>query len=590
MMNKEKQSFNWLWVYGAVVAIAVVVWGVRLSPRYPYEQALIFYRYARQLQAGSGLVFNTGEWVLGTPSPLYSLLLGVFGRWATDWELWGHTIGVIFWALSAWGVVMLFSAESRPYSALLAPLFLIIHPAIGRSLGMDTPMVVALMIWSAWAWLYADRFPRLQTALCILLSAALILTRYDGFFWIALLIVERWRTRRRWPFIELGGIVILCLIWVGYALWRFGTPFPPFNVQPISWQFLVAFWRELTASNLLVGVGLLGLCGLGIWLVVREQQRWWWLLAWFFSYQLFGIFGFYDLSERWVFVPALLVVWLLAGLAISRAEKNNVWMVIITLLVAPSLARFAPLTWRESHQSHALYYLRNRDFGNWLAESTAPESVVASADVGAIGYFSQRPMLIKTDVAPLATVGKPLQSAAMGLYLTQQMHPDHVVIIRDTPWEAMSQTWWFSADFQQMIDFEQALIYARHDRPNLISIPVDQPLSNWQIAQLEVVTTTLTPLATFDSWLTIEINAPMTDDGTMTIFLTNSAESRLAETKIIPFDGLADKTIWRVGQSWRIPLRLNVAAELSGESYQLGIERNGEKIVIGRFTPIELGR
>src|SRR5205823_14822555 len=47
-----------------------------------YEDAFITLRYARNLAEGQGLVFNAGERVLGTTTPLFALLLAPVGALA----------------------------------------------------------------------------------------------------------------------------------------------------------------------------------------------------------------------------------------------------------------------------------------------------------------------------------------------------------------------------------------------------------------------------------------------------------------------------------------------------------------------------
>jgi hypothetical protein len=43
------------------------------------DDAFITFRYAQNLIAGNGLVYNPGEWVLGTTTPLYAVLLAAIG-------------------------------------------------------------------------------------------------------------------------------------------------------------------------------------------------------------------------------------------------------------------------------------------------------------------------------------------------------------------------------------------------------------------------------------------------------------------------------------------------------------------------------
>ena len=41
----------------------------------PIDDAYITFRYARNLADGLGLVYNPGEWVLGTTAPLWAIVL-----------------------------------------------------------------------------------------------------------------------------------------------------------------------------------------------------------------------------------------------------------------------------------------------------------------------------------------------------------------------------------------------------------------------------------------------------------------------------------------------------------------------------------
>src|SRR6202022_2682648 len=63
--------------FAALVAPAVVAVLVRLlTGPHAIDDAYITFRYARNLAEGLGLVYNPGEWVLGTTAPLWAILLG----------------------------------------------------------------------------------------------------------------------------------------------------------------------------------------------------------------------------------------------------------------------------------------------------------------------------------------------------------------------------------------------------------------------------------------------------------------------------------------------------------------------------------
>src|SRR4030081_2329551 len=60
-----------MFVLPAVVALATRL----LTGPHAIDDAYITFRYARNLAEGLGLVYNPGEWVLGTTAPLWAVLL-----------------------------------------------------------------------------------------------------------------------------------------------------------------------------------------------------------------------------------------------------------------------------------------------------------------------------------------------------------------------------------------------------------------------------------------------------------------------------------------------------------------------------------
>src|SRR4030067_291523 len=60
-----------------VALIVILALAARLLPGpRTIDDSYITFRYARNLLAGEGFVFNPGEHVLGTTTPLYTMLLG----------------------------------------------------------------------------------------------------------------------------------------------------------------------------------------------------------------------------------------------------------------------------------------------------------------------------------------------------------------------------------------------------------------------------------------------------------------------------------------------------------------------------------
>src|SRR5258708_17172329 len=67
---------RWRADWPIIIAFVAVLARVIPTPR-TIDDAFITFRYARNLLSGNGFVFNPGQHVLGTTTPLYTLLLAV---------------------------------------------------------------------------------------------------------------------------------------------------------------------------------------------------------------------------------------------------------------------------------------------------------------------------------------------------------------------------------------------------------------------------------------------------------------------------------------------------------------------------------
>ena len=179
------------WAVAIIATGLILYWGLSRSPQNAFDDAYITYRYADNFRQGLGLLYNPGEWVLGTTTPLFALLLGVLGLVVSDLELLGHWIGVFSWITASLLTIPLFRQENRPFAALIAPLLIALQPTFYTSLGMETPLLVALMLALAVFWLRGSN----KTA--VLLASWLILTRHDSALWLLLIGLEIGRRRRK---------------------------------------------------------------------------------------------------------------------------------------------------------------------------------------------------------------------------------------------------------------------------------------------------------------------------------------------------------------------------------------------------------
>src|SRR5690242_9325867 len=133
------------------------------------DDAYITFRYARNLADGLGLVYNPGEWVLGTTAPLWALILGAGYRLGlTDLPWLATAISALCDAATA--AILAHLARRigwAPLGACLVGLAWALNPmSIGFATGgMETSLFVLLTL-SALTLAAARRTVVLAGAIC----------------------------------------------------------------------------------------------------------------------------------------------------------------------------------------------------------------------------------------------------------------------------------------------------------------------------------------------------------------------------------------------------------------------------------------
>src|SRR5690348_1608071 len=76
---------------GAIIARCLIL----RSTHCTIEDAYITLRYADNIAAGRGFVYNPGEQVLGTTTPLFTLILALAGRLGVDALTFGKALCIL---------------------------------------------------------------------------------------------------------------------------------------------------------------------------------------------------------------------------------------------------------------------------------------------------------------------------------------------------------------------------------------------------------------------------------------------------------------------------------------------------------------
>jgi hypothetical protein len=430
---------GWWLVYGIVVCALIYLF---FSSR-AYDDPFITYRYAVNLFHGNGFVYNSGERVLSTTTPLFTLLLAVLGAL---WQDLPH-LAVLLGAASLVAGGILFWELSRTWMTPLVGLAgLVLYPTFPlliTTLGSETPLYLALCL-AAFVAYSCQRYT--LTGLVVGLAS---LARPDGLLVAAVLAVHFLLGRRKrvpWSGVILFGVIILG--WVVFAWLYFGSPLPVTlaakqqqGAMLISQRFAEGFFTVLRGYRTwpYLVAGFLALLGTGF--AIYRRSPWLLLLGWtalyFLSYTLLGVSRYF-----WYYAPLVPGFIAAVGLGLSALEFRpaigrdpappvskwiNFLVVLLLLVLAGGQLRALWAVRLQRDNRYSIY----RAVGQWLNNHTLPGQSVGALEVGIIGYYADRKMvdfagLIQPEVAAQLTAGDDYEDAA--LWAVQAYHPDYLVL------------------------------------------------------------------------------------------------------------------------------------------------------------------
>ena len=366
------------------------------------DDAYISYRYAENLAAGVGLVFNPGERVEGFSNPLWVLLLAVLTLLGISAPVGGKLLGT----LAAVGALLGVLDSCRRLglsrlASMLAGLWLTTSAGVVfyASAGMETPLLLCELAWMA-AFLLAGS--PLGAGLC---AAAAAVTRPEGILYILPVVV--WvLAHRRWrslpvlllPVFTLGSLALLRLEYFGSLLpntfhAKIGDQASPWSVMSDNIPFTLRYAGLFVRQQLAVGLPLL----LVIPAVRRSPVAVLPLLTMVFCAGVFCLYAGDDWMAFGRFcLPALpAVVVLMAAGADASGRWRSLALLTLGLSLLPglwtttvgagTLRSGAGLNPANHSRSHAV-------IGEWLAENGRDGDRVVVNEIGAIGYYSKLPI------------------------------------------------------------------------------------------------------------------------------------------------------------------------------------------------------
>jgi hypothetical protein len=451
MADHSSPSLSFLgWIILAVglggFYLAVSAWGFGYLG-FPLDDAWIHQTYARNLAESGQLAFVPGQPSAGSTAPLWSALLSLAYLLHLPFRWWSYGLGLLLLALTGWSSQRL-GRRLFPESRWVGPaagLFCLAewHHVWAALSGMETLLFVwlsLLLVERYLAWQGGGVATARISFYLGLLGGLLTLTRPEGLGLVGLIglheAVTRWTRRadqrgawfraltRHWAGLGLG-LLLLITPYVAFHLWATGLPFPnTFYAKQAEYGIILQefslgqrlFGRlgpvEESAQGVVrvifIGPQLLLLPGLlyGLWLTGRERRLavgllWVWGVSYLLLYAL-RLPVTYQHGRYQIPVLAWLIllgVWGMARLltrSTTAAKPSPVRRVIsrVTILsLLLLLLGFNLLGAQAYGRDVRIIESEMVATAHWLAANTGPAGLIAAHDIGAIGYFTQRPLL-----------------------------------------------------------------------------------------------------------------------------------------------------------------------------------------------------
>ncbi len=432
-------------------------------------------------------MFNSGEAVLGTTTPLFALLLSALGLPLGGSEAPFPVIALLVSAaadaITAFLLIRMGRRLGSTAAGVATALIWAIHPwsvtfAIG---GMETSLFIALL--SATFYLHLTGQPILAAAT----GGLALITRPDALIFLAPIFIDRLLVTIRkeentrgigWR--EAAAFGLPVGLWMVFSTLTYGSPIPhsvfakavAYELPPsaglvrLLQHYATPFiWHEIIGS-VWIAVGLIlypTLFALGALFAVRTTSRAWPLFVFPLIYLLaYSIAN--PLLFRWYLVPPLPLYILgifLGGARLSRDFKH--WFPLALLTLLGLIGSLSAWTLRPDHgptrPAPEMAFIRlellYEQAAQELSDQIQPGEVLAAADIGTLGYHAPGQMFdLLGLISPQASNYYPLPASAYAInyavpsQLVADVQPEFIVILEAYGRNTLLQDDQFERDYE----------------------------------------------------------------------------------------------------------------------------------------------
>ena len=427
-----------------LVCIGIRIW-FWYATHLTFEDALITFRYAENVASGNGFVYNTNERVLGTTTPLWTLLLAGVKFTGADLFSASKILSILLDTVTCLLIVFIMRSFGVRIMALCAVFFATSPVIIPVTIsGMETSLLLCVMSVALLGYVRKNIFFGVGLALTIL-------TRTDGVIYAAVFVGIGILHDSKWAFRQLAITCLFCLPWYIFSLAYFGSILPQsllakrsvyhLDLITSAAPFINAFTPFLDIYPIKIlskSIFLLLLCTGMIILFIRKSV---FLPAGIFVFLYSAVFMFSrTIIFNWYLIPPIFVSYILLAVAIDwciiKVQRNISKRVLRNSLLP--LFLFAILLMNVSLvQEKIEKYSQLQEFekdvrqtiGVWLKDNAKPGSKIFLEPIGYIGYFAGPKLNIQDEIGLLTPKVVEFRSVDIDWYtkIIRAMKPDYIV-------------------------------------------------------------------------------------------------------------------------------------------------------------------
>lgn len=402
----------------------------------PGDDAYITLTYVRNLYLGNGFVYNLGEKVLGTTTPLYTVILALVCKlFSVDPETAAFPFGLLFGCLNIFVFYKISKKIIGELSlALFGTLFFTLswNYTVSTTLCMETPLFIFTLLMSTFFQLGSPS--RRNNIISGSFSALAAMTRPEGGLLIICILLLKIIKDKIIAWDELFSFLITILPWTIFAFYYFGSPVPNSMIaksiayttlpgqayQGLSEHF-IAFFLKQNSSNLGTSILLI------ITFIITISSVYFLSFVPIISLFPLSFITLYSLANPYIFIWYLvplepfyiLIAIKYLSLWFNLYNQKYIYLkkltigILIFYLIAISLLQYKFPLWNRSREEsspilslarsaderieNGLHYFLTytvredlyKDFAWYLKDKINNKTVILASEFGAFGYYSE---------------------------------------------------------------------------------------------------------------------------------------------------------------------------------------------------------